>query len=37
MGAPKNKTGQNSLDVEDFLAGLRFEQKNKLEKLPIDS
>jgi hypothetical protein len=25
------------LDVEDFLAGLRFEQKNKLEKLPIDS
>jgi hypothetical protein len=27
---------QKSLDIEDFLAGLRFEQSGKLEILPID-
>jgi hypothetical protein len=37
LGAFKlDKTSQNSLDFEEFLAGLRFEQKSKLEGLPID-
>jgi hypothetical protein len=36
LGAQKlDKTSQNSLDVEEFLAGLRFEQKGKLEELSI--
>ncbi len=36
MGAQKlDKTSQNSSDVEEFLAGLRFEQRSKLEELPV--
>jgi hypothetical protein len=36
MGAQKlTETSQNSLDVEEFLAGLRFEQRGKLEELPV--
>jgi len=31
-----DKTSQNSSDVEEFLAGLRFEQRNRLEGLQID-
>jgi len=31
-----DETSRKFLDVEEFLAGLRFEQKNKLEGLPID-
>ena len=30
-----NKASQSSLDLEDFLAGLRFEQRSKLEELPV--
>jgi len=30
------ETSQNSLEVEEFLAGLRFEQRGKLEKLIVD-
>ena len=34
MGAQKlDKTSQNSLNVEEFLAGLRFEQRGKLDEL----
>jgi len=37
LGAQKlDKTSQNSMDVEEFLAGLRFEQRNRLEGLQID-
>jgi hypothetical protein len=37
MGAQNlDKTSQNSLIIEEFLAGLRFEQKNKLEGLPLN-
>jgi len=36
LGAQKlNETSQNSLDIEEFLAGLRFEQRRKLEELTI--
>jgi hypothetical protein len=30
-----DKTSQNSADVEEFLAGLRFEQRERLDELPI--
>jgi hypothetical protein len=30
-----DKTSQNSLDIEEFLAGLRFEQRGKLGELTI--
>jgi hypothetical protein len=30
-----NKASQSSLDLEDLLAGLRFEQRSKLEELPV--
>jgi hypothetical protein len=33
--AQEIETSQNSLDTEEFLAGLRFEQKGNLDKLPI--
>jgi hypothetical protein len=37
LGAQKlDEASQNSLDVEEFLAGLRFEQRNKLQGLQID-
>jgi len=37
VGAQKfNETSQEFLDIEEFLAGLRFEQRNKLKGLPID-
>ena len=36
LGAQKlDETSQNSLDIEEFLAGLRFEQRGKLEELTI--
>jgi hypothetical protein len=36
MGAQKlDKTSQNSMDVEEFLAGLRFNQRGKLDELAI--
>jgi len=36
LGAQKiDKTSQNSLNIEEFLAGLRFGQKRKLEGLSI--
>ena len=31
-----DKTSQNSISVEEFMAGFRFEQKGKLDKLPIE-
>jgi hypothetical protein len=31
-----DKTSQNSLGIEDFLAGLRFEQRGRLDELAID-
>jgi hypothetical protein len=31
-----HKTCKKSLDIEEFLADLRFEQKGKLEELPIE-
>jgi hypothetical protein len=35
-GAQKlDETSQNSLEVEEFLAGLRFEKRGKLEELTI--
>jgi hypothetical protein len=38
LGAPKfDKTSQNSQNVEEFLAGLRFEQMGKLDMVPIDN
>ena len=30
------RTSQNSKNVEEFLAGLRFEQKGKLDMVPIN-
>jgi hypothetical protein len=30
-----DETSQNSMDIEEFLAGLRFEHRVKLDKLPI--
>jgi hypothetical protein len=34
MGAQKlDETSHNSLDIEEFLAGLRFEQRGKLDEL----
>jgi uncharacterized protein YehS (DUF1456 family) len=30
-----DKTSQNSLNIEEFLAGLRFEQRGRLDELPI--
>ena len=30
-----NKASQRSLDLEDFLAALRVEQRSKLEELPV--
>jgi hypothetical protein len=30
-----DKTSQNSLDIEEFLAGLRFEKRGKLGELTI--
>jgi hypothetical protein len=30
-----DNTSQNSKDIEEFLAGLRFEHWGKLEELPI--
>jgi hypothetical protein len=36
-GAHKiDKTSQNSWNVEEFLAGLRFKQRGKLNGLPIE-
>jgi hypothetical protein len=36
LGAQKlDKTGQNSTNIEEFLAGLRFEQRGRLEELTI--
>jgi hypothetical protein len=36
QGAYKmDKTGQNSENVEEFVAGLRFEQRGKLDLVPI--
>jgi hypothetical protein len=36
LGALKSdETSQNSLDVEESLAGLRFEQMGKLNGLPV--
>ena len=38
LGAPKfDKTSQNSQNVEEFVAGLRFEQRGKLDMEPIDN
>jgi hypothetical protein len=37
MGAQySDKTSQNSGNIEEFLAGLRFEQRGKLDGLPIE-
>jgi hypothetical protein len=37
MGAQiSDETSQNSMGVEEFLAGLRFKQRNRLEGLQID-
>lgn len=37
VGAQKlDETSRNSLNVEEFLAGLRFEQRNRLDGLQID-
>jgi len=37
-GAQKlNKTSQNSVNIDEFLAGLRFEQRGKLEELKIST
>jgi hypothetical protein len=37
MGAQNlDKTSRNSLNVEEFLAGLRFEKRSRLEGLQID-
>jgi hypothetical protein len=34
LGAQESdKTSQNSKDIEEFLAGLRFEQRGKLDEL----
>jgi hypothetical protein len=34
LGAPKpDKTSQNSVNIEEFLTGLRFEQRGRLEEL----
>ncbi len=30
-----DKTSQNSINIEEFLAGMRFDQRGKLEELPI--
>jgi len=30
-----DKTSQNSTDIEEFLAGLRFEQRGKLDELLV--
>ena len=30
-----DKTSRNSVNIEEFLAGLRFEQRGRLEELPI--
>ncbi len=36
LGALKSdETSQYSLDIEDFLAGFRFEQMGKLDELPF--
>jgi len=36
LGAQKSdNTSQNSNDIEEFLAGLRFEQRGKLDELTI--
>jgi hypothetical protein len=32
-----DKTSQNSIDIEEFLAGLRFGQKGKLDELLIQN
>ncbi len=32
-----HKTSQNSESLEEFLVGLRFEQKGKLELVPINN
>jgi ribosome biogenesis GTPase A len=31
-----DKTSRNSTNIEEFLAGLRFEQRGKLDELPIE-
>jgi len=37
MGAQKlDKTSQNSFSTEEFLAGFRFDQRAKLDELPIE-
>ena len=36
MGALKKRTSQKFLTIYEFLTGLRFEQKEKLEELPED-
>jgi hypothetical protein len=34
MGAQiSDKTSQNSLDVEEFLTGVRFEQRGKMDEV----
>jgi hypothetical protein len=36
LGAQKSdKTSQKSSNIEEFLAGLRFEQRGRLEELPF--
>jgi len=36
VGAQKSdKTSRDSSNIEEFLAGLRFEQRGRLEELPI--
>jgi len=36
MGAQKlDKASKNSINMEEFLAGLRFEQRGKIEELPF--
>ena len=37
LGAQElDETSQNTLEIEEFLAGLCFKQKNKVEGLAID-
>jgi len=35
-GTRIRKIGQDSIQFEEFLAGSRFEQRRKLDELPID-
>ena len=36
-GMKSKKTSQNSQNVEEFVAGLRFEQRGKLDLLPMNN